>query len=101
MKKNVLRLLKKYDVATIEKSLIQLFLNQHNLKSNNLFLNDYLSSFEMINEDDINNIILKDSELLSFENLERYSQIKSEERKKLIDMQDKLLIDLINKDVKN
>ena len=59
MKKNILRLLKKYDVITIEKSLIQLFLNQHNLKSNNLFLNDYLSSFEMISEEDINNIIFK------------------------------------------
>ncbi len=42
-----------------------------------------------------------DIEKLPLENLERYSQIKSEERKKLIDMQDKLLIDLINKDVKN
>ena len=42
-----------------------------------------------------------DIEKLPLENLERYSQIKSEERKKLIDMQDKLLIDLINNDVKN
>ena len=75
MKKNVLRLLKKYDVTTIEKSLIQLFLNQHDLNSNNLFLNDYLSSFEMISEEDINNIILKDFELLSFENLEMYFEL--------------------------
>jgi len=42
-----------------------------------------------------------DIEKLPLENLERYAQIKSEERKKLIDMQDKLLIDLINNDVKN
>lgn len=75
MKKNVLRLLKKYDVTTIEKSLIQLFLNQHKLKSNNLFLNNYLSSFKMISEEDINNIVLKDSESLSFENLEMYFEL--------------------------
>lgn len=75
MKKNILRLLKKYDVITIEKSLIQLFLNQHNLKSNNLFLNDYLSSFEMISEEDINNIILKNYEILSFETLEMYFEL--------------------------
>ena len=75
MKKNVIRLLRKYDVATIEKSLIQLFLNQHNLKSNNSFLNEYLSSFEMINEKDINNIVLRDSESLSFESLERYFEL--------------------------
>ncbi|MBR3141431.1 MAG: N-6 DNA methylase, partial [Methanobrevibacter sp.] len=75
MKKNILRLLKKYDVITIEKSLIQLFLNQHHLKSNNLFLNNYLSSFEMISEEDINNIILKNCEILSFENLEMYFEL--------------------------
>lgn len=75
MKKNILRLLKKYNVITIEKSLIQLFLNQHNLKSNNLFLNDYLSSFEMISEEDINNIILKNYEILSFETLEMYFEL--------------------------
>lgn len=75
MKKNILRLLKKYDVTTIEKSLIQLFLNQHHLKSNNLFLNDYLSCFKMISQEDINNIILKNCEVLSFENLERYFEL--------------------------
>ena len=75
MKKKVRKLLKKYDVNSIEKSLIRIFLNQHGLKSNNLFLNNYLSSFEMINEEDINNIILKDCELLSFESLERYFEL--------------------------
>ena len=75
MKKRVHKLLKKYDVNTIEKSLIQIFLNQHDLKSNNLFLNEYLSSFEMINEEDINNIILKDCESLSFESLEMYFEL--------------------------
>ena len=75
MKKIINKLLKKYNVITIEKSLIQLFLNQHDLKSNNLFLNEYLSSFDMINEEDIKNIILKDCELLSFESLERYFEL--------------------------
>ena len=75
MKKKVLKLLKKYDVNTIEKSLIQLFLKQHNLKSNNLFLNEYISSFEMISKKDIENIILKDCEMLSIEHLERYFEL--------------------------
>ena len=63
MKKIINKLLKKYNVITIEKSLIQ------------LFLNEYLSSFDMINEEDIKNIILKDCELLSFESLERYFEL--------------------------
>ena len=75
MKKNVIRLLKKYDVTTIEKSLIKLYLDQHDLKSNNTFLNDYLSSFEMIAEEDIEKIILKDNKELTFENLERYFEL--------------------------
>ena len=75
MKKKVLKLLKKYDVNTIEKSLIQLFLKQHNLKSNNLFLNEYISSFEMISKKDIDNIILKNCEMLSIEHLERYFEL--------------------------
>ena len=75
MKKNVMRLLKKYDVSTIEKSLIQLFLNQNHLNPNNAFLKSYLSDFEMIEDNDIENIILKDSLTLSFENLERYFEL--------------------------
>ena len=35
MKKNVIKLLAKYDVPTIEKSLVQIFLDENNLKSNN------------------------------------------------------------------
>ena len=46
MKKNVVNLLSKYDVSTIEKSLVQIFLDENNLKSNNEFLNKYLSSFD-------------------------------------------------------
>ena len=75
MKKNVIRLLDKYDVTTIEKSLVQIFLNENNLKSNNKFLNEYLSSFEMINQEDIDNIILKNNEPLTFEKLERYFEL--------------------------
>lgn len=75
MKKKVTALLKKYDVNTIEKSLIQLFLNQHDLKSNNIFLNQYLSSLDMINQKDITNIILKDCELLSIDVLEKYFEL--------------------------
>ncbi len=75
MKRNVIKLLKKYDVSTIEKSLIQLFLNQHGLNSNNLFLNDYLSSFNMICDEDIYNIVLKDNPILTFEDLERYFEL--------------------------
>lgn len=75
MKKNVIKLLKKYDVPTIEKSLIQIFLDENNLKSNNIYLNEYLSSFEMISEEDINKIILKNGEKLTFEKLERYFEL--------------------------
>lgn len=75
MKKNVIKLLKKYDVITIEKSLIKLYLDQHNLKSNNTFLNDYLTSFDMIEEEDIKKIILKETDELTFENLERYFEL--------------------------
>lgn len=75
MKKNVIQLLKKYDVITIEKSLIKLYLDQENLISNNTFLNNYLSSFDMIEESDINKIILKSQDKLSFENLERYFEL--------------------------
>ena len=35
MKNNVIKLLAKYDVPTIEKSLVQIFLDENNLKSNN------------------------------------------------------------------
>lgn len=75
MKKNVIKLLKKYDVSTIEKSLIQIFLDENKLKSNNIYLNEYLSSFEMIDEEDINKIILKNNEKLTFEKLERYFEL--------------------------
>ena len=75
MKKIVIKLLKKYDVSTIEKSLVQLFLNQHNIISKNIFLNKYLESFEMINQDDIDNIILKENPELTFEHLERYFEL--------------------------
>lgn len=75
MKKKVLKLLKKYDVPTIEKSLIQIFLDENNLKTNNNFLKEYLSSFKMIDEDDIKKIILKNDEKLTFEKLERYFEL--------------------------
>lgn len=75
MKKNVIKLLEKYDVPTIEKSLIQIFLDENNLKSNNKFLNDYLSSFEMIEQVDIDKIILKNNEPLTFEKFERYFEL--------------------------
>lgn len=75
MKKNIKQLLKKYDITTIEKSLIQIFLEKNNLQSNNLFLNNYLSSFEMINKEDIDKIILKNKDNLSFEDLERYFEL--------------------------
>lgn len=75
MKKRVIALLKKYDVPTIEKSLIQIFLEKNNLKSNNIFLNKYLSSFKMIEEEDIDKIILKDNNNLSLEDLERYFEL--------------------------
>ena len=75
MKKDVISLLKKYDVFTIEKSLIKIFLEKNNLISNNLFLNDYLSSFEMVKKEDIDNIILKDKKTLSIEDLERYFEL--------------------------
>lgn len=75
MKKNVIRLLYKYDVSTIEKSLVQIFLDENNLKSNNKFLIEYLSSFDMINQEDIDNIILKNCEPLTFEKLERYFEL--------------------------
>ena len=64
MKKNVVNLLSKYNVSTIEKSLVQIFLDENNLKSNNEFLNEYLSSFDMIDQNDINKIILKNGEKL-------------------------------------
>ena len=104
MKKKVLKLLKKYDVNTIEKSLIQLFLNQHHLKSNNLFLNDYLSSFEMISKKDIDNTILKDCEMLSIEDLEMYFELLfSSKDKKLggIFYTPKYISDFIIKEVIN
>ena len=69
MKQNVIKLLAKY-VPTIEKSLIQIFLDENNLKSNNIFLNEYLSSFEMIDNEDIDKIILKGGETLTFEKFE-------------------------------
>ena len=72
MKKNVIKLLAKYDVETIEKSLVQIFLDENNLKSNNTFLNEYLSSCEMIDQEDIEKIILKNGEPLTFEKFERY-----------------------------
>ena len=75
MKKNVVNLLSKYDVSTIEKSLVKIFLDENNLKSNNEFLNKYLSSFDMINQNDINKIILKNGEKLTFEKLERYFEL--------------------------
>lgn len=75
MKKKVLKLLKKYDVPTIEKSLIQIFLDENNLKTNNNFLKEYLSSFKMIDEEDIKKIILKNDEKLTFEKLERYFEL--------------------------
>lgn len=75
MKKKVIKLLNKYDVPTIEKSLVQIFLDENNLKSNNKFLNKYLSSFDMINQKDIDNIILKDDETLTFEKFERYFEL--------------------------
>ena len=75
MKKNVVNLLSKYNVSTIEKSLVQIFLDENNLKSNNEFLNEYLSSFDMIDQNDINKIILKNGEKLTFETLERYFEL--------------------------
>ena len=75
MKKNVIKLLDKYDVETIEKSLVQIFLDENSLKSNNLFLNDYLSSFDMIDQKDIDNIILKGGQPLTFEKFERYFEL--------------------------
>ncbi len=75
MKQNVIKLLAKYDVPTIEKSLIQIFLDENNLKSNNIFLNEYLSSFEMIDHEDIDKIILKGGETLTFEKFERYFEL--------------------------
>ena len=75
MKKNVIKLLAKYDVPTIEKSLVQIFLDENNLKSNNKFLNEYLSSFDMINQEDIDKIILKNGEPLTFEKFERYFEL--------------------------
>jgi len=75
MKKNVIKLLAKYDVPTIEKSLVQIFLDENNLKSNNKFLNEYLSSFDMIDQEDIDKIILKNGEPLTFEKFERYFEL--------------------------
>lgn len=75
MKKNVIKLLTKYDVPTIEKSLVQIFLDENNLKSNNKFLNEYLSSFEMIEQEDIDKIILKNNQTLTFEMFERYFEL--------------------------
>lgn len=75
MKKNVIKLLAKYDVPTIEKSLVQIFLDENNLKSNNKFLNEYLDSFEMINQSDIDKIVLKNGETLTFEKFERYFEL--------------------------
>lgn len=75
MKQTITKLLKKYDVQDIEKNLIQLFLDQHNLKSNNIFLNEYLDTFEMINQDDIDKLILKNNTKLTFEDLERYFEL--------------------------
>lgn len=75
VKKIVVRLLKKYDVETIEKSLIHIFLQKHDLKSNNKFLNDYLTDFELIDQKDIDGIILKNDPDLSIETLERYFEL--------------------------
>lgn len=75
MKQNITKLLKKYNVQDIEKSLIQIFLDQYNLESNNIFLNEYLDTFKMINQEDIDKIILKNNEKLTFENLERYFEL--------------------------
>lgn len=75
MKQTITKLLKKYSVQDIEKTLIHLFLDQHNLKSNNIFLNEYLDTFEMINQEDIDKFILKNNTKLTFENLERYFEL--------------------------
>lgn len=75
MKQKIIKLSKKYNVQDIEKSLIQIFLDQHNLKSKNSFLNKYLNRFKMIKQEDIDKIILKNDKKLTFENLERYFEL--------------------------